>query len=192
MTFNRKASLQALLVLVAAIVATNPSPSQTQKQFANQGVAELGGTFSFQSITPVSNGFSGNNYTVVSFSPSFGYFVADGWEIGVDPFGVNVVSGGGSSFSQLNIFFNGAYNFRTENAGYPFIEGLIGYTSEEDGAKRHGASWGLRGGIKAPVAGQALVNVSGQYLQVTLDPEDALNRSGYNQFSVVAGLAIWL
>ena len=192
MTINRNTSLQALILLATALLLSQPSPAQGQKQFANQGVAELGGTFSFQSITPVGNGVSGNNYTVISFSPTFGYFVADGVEIGVDPFGVNVVSGSGSSFSQVNLFFNAAYNFKTENAGFPFIEGLIGYTEESDGSKTHGASWGFRGGIKAPVAGQALVNIAGQYMQVTLDPEDAVNRYGYNQFSVGAGLTIWL
>ena len=190
MTMNRNLSTTLFAVLCTALLATQFCFAQGQKQFATQGVTELGGDFTFVSVTPVVNGVSGNNVTVVSLNPTIGYFVSDNWEVGADPFGLTFISGGGGS--QVSLLFFGAYNFKTESAGFPFVEGLLGYTSESDGSSRNGLSWGVRGGIKAPIAGQALVNIAGEYLQVTLDPSNSTNRWGYNQFSIVTGLSIWL
>ncbi len=190
MTMNGNKSTYLSAVLCAALFATQLCFAQGGKEFATQGATELGGNVSFVSITPIANGFSGNNVTVFSLSPTIGYFVADNWEIGADPFGLTFISGGGGT--EVNMLFFGAYNFKTDHAGFPFIEGLLGYSSESDGATRNGLSWGVRGGIKAPIAGQALVNIAGEYLQITLDPPNAANRWGYNQFSLVTGLSIWL
>jgi hypothetical protein len=154
-------------------------------------VIPFAGSFSVQNITPVIDGQSGRGYMILSLSPFIGYFVSDGLELGVDPFGINIISGGGNSFSQVNVFLSTSYNFRTERAGYPFVEGLVGYSSVSDGSNSSGISWGLRGGVKVGVAGQALVNVAVQYFQYTSDPENTTRRYGSNQLGVVAGFTIW-
>jgi hypothetical protein len=42
------------------------------------------------------------------------------------------------------------------------------------------------------VAEHALLNISVQYLQNTMDPDGASNRYGSNQLALMMGFSIWL
>ena len=182
-------SSHTMMVLVFLVVACYcPSSSQGTKRFAMEGTTELGGSISFLSVTPVSNGRSGDSYTIFSFSPFIGYFITDGFELGVDPFAITTTSG---SITVVNVLVAPSYNFKTDGIAYPFVEGLLGYSSISDGSTSNGVSWGLRGGVKLAVVDQGLLNLGLQYLQITTNPSGASNRYGSNQFSFTAGFTIW-
>ena len=61
-------SLTVLLLVLFASV----SSAQGRNKFATQGSTELGGSISFQSLTPVSNGNTGDATTVFSLAPYVG------------------------------------------------------------------------------------------------------------------------
>ena len=84
-----------------------------------------------------------------------------------------------------------SYNFQTEGIAYPFIEALLGYTSQSDGSSRSGFSWGGRGGVKIAVTDKGLLNLAIEYVQITENPDGANNRYGQNQLSVAAGFTVW-
>lgn len=184
--------LCSALLVVAMLIPLGPvAIAQDGKKFAMKGSTELGGSISFQSITPVFNGTTEDATTIFSVAPFVGYFIADGFEIGVNPLGLTTISFRGSSDTQLMIFAAPSYNFKTEGITYPFIEALLGYTSQSNGSSRSGFSWGGRGGVKLAVTDKGLLNLGVQYVQITLNPSGATNRSGYDQLAISAGFTVW-
>ncbi len=183
-----------IIVLFAFLI---PCSSGAQEVgFGRKGVVELSGSVSFNSITPVSNDETGEASTLFSIAPQIGYFVTDGFEIGLSTGvallpGIAIVSpprGDGTTMTQL--FFTPAFNVITqESKVYPFIEGQIGYTSVSSGNESQtGFSYGARGGVKVPVVEHLIISTSAQYLVITLNPEQATRRSGYNYFSFGIGV----
>ncbi len=190
-TLFDRVSLPTSLIVVMLALPAQVSLAQETNRFALRGCTELGGSISFQSVTPVSNGNSGDATTVFSLSPFIGYFPADGFEIGVNPFGITSATHSGHTATQVMIFAAPSYNFKTEGIAYPFIEALIGYTSQTDGSTFSGFSWGGRAGVKLAVTGKGLLNLAIQYVQITLNPEGAVNRNGSNQLAISAGFTVW-
>ncbi|MBI4547697.1 MAG: hypothetical protein HY707_06950 [Ignavibacteriae bacterium] len=168
------------------------SIGQETENFAAKGVTELGGSISYQSVTPVYNGVTSDAITLFTISPFIGYFVTDGFELGVNPLGVTLASYGGGSTTQLMVLLAPSCNFITKGRAFPFIEGLIGYTSIGNGSERDGLSWGGRAGVKHAITNHGLLNLSVQYLLITTNPSGASNRYGSNNLSIAAGLTVWL
>ncbi len=181
-------------VLVVSLVLLNNSVSiaQDERTFALKGTSELGGSISLQNEVPVSNGKSGSAVTYFHFAPFIGIFVADGFEIGVNPFEISTASYSGSSATQFLVLLAPSYNFRTKGIAYPFVEALIGYASQSGNSSRSGFSWGGRGGVKLAVTDRGLLNFGIQYLEVTLNSSGATTRSGYNNVMISAGFTIWI
>jgi hypothetical protein len=166
--------------------------SQEESTFAQKGTLELGGSISFRSDTQVTAGQSEEAVTVFTIAPYIGYFVADGFEIGLNPLGYSSASFWGLSVTQIMVFVAPSYNFKTESIAYPFVEALLGYTSQSGaGTSLSGFSWGGRGGVKLAVADKGLLNVGVQYLKITLNPSGATDRNGSNQFSFSTGFTVW-
>ena len=157
------------VVLVMTFALAPQVSAHGDKPFASNGVTELGGNISFQSASGLST---------FSFTPSVGYFVGDGFELGLDPLGISTAWSGGSSSTQLTILAAPSYNFRTNGFAYPFIGALLGY-SHDSGGPNGGFTWGASGGVKLAVTSGTLIDLA---LQDT---------GGRNQFSISAGLSLW-
>jgi hypothetical protein len=67
------------LILALVLLIASGGVAQERKAFATKGVVEVGGSVSFSSITPVSGGESGSAVT-------------DGFELGVNPFGITSIN----------------------------------------------------------------------------------------------------
>lgn len=167
-----------------------------EKSFAQKGVVELGGSISFSSRKAVYQGSThGDAFTTLSVQPYIGYFVTDKFELGVNPLGITYMSQGSNNATQIGIFFAPSYNFITTSGNlFPFIEGLVGYTSQTSTGSTDlsGFSYGGRTGIKVPVGSSALLNISVQYLMITLNRSGATERNGENDLAIAAGFAVWL
>jgi hypothetical protein len=168
----RSIKLFRCCLLIVALVMTFALAPQVSahvgKSFASKGATELGGNISFQSVSGLS---------IFSFTPSVGYFVGDGFELGLDPLGISTVWSGGSASTQLTILAAPSYNFVTNGFVYPFIGALLGYTHDSGGSKG-GFTWGGSGGVKFAVTSGALIDL-------------ALQDTGSNHFSISAGLSLW-
>jgi hypothetical protein len=167
------------------------------KPFATKGVVELAGNVSFSSFTPVSHGNTGDATSFFVLAPQIGYFLSDGVEIGLTT-GISLLPGltvisptGGESTTITQFFFSPAYNVITKNKSlYPFIEANLGYTSESAGNNSDaGFSYGGRAGVKIVAVDNFLVSLAAQYLVITLNPEGATERYGFNYFSVSVGVS---
>ncbi len=163
------------------------------QNFAKKGCFEVGGSIGFTSNTPVIGGDTKDATTTFSFSSFTGYFITDGFEIGFAPLNYSVTSPPeGDNTTQLTVLLAPAYNFDMKTNIYPFIEGLVGYTSISSGdVTLDGISYGVRGGIKIVLGKNALVNAGVQYMNYTYKPEDADERTGTNQLMINAGLAVY-
>jgi hypothetical protein len=171
------------------------------QNFAKMGTVELGGTLGFNSTTQVSNGEAADeSSTTIFFNPYFGYFFINSLEVGIIPT-FSSSSFGDQSQNNFGVLLAPAYNFDLGNCWYPFIEGRVGYntSSLDDGDDQtedpsfSGLAWGFRGGVKAQVGNNALVNVGVFYNNVTMNPENwEGDRNGQNVFGIEAGVAIFL
>lgn len=192
-------------LLFVCTVCIDLLPAQEAKKFASKGTFEFGGGLSFQSITRVSSlGTSDPTYILV-VSPIAGYFLTDGFELGLRPLSVTFVSypSGNITIKDRSIqtsysaMLAPAYNFSTGGIMYPFIEGLFGYAwatfqspQFEDTGRQ--LSWGGRAGIKLSVAGNALLNFGLQYLQTSQNPGEYQSRVGSNEITFTVGFSVWL
>jgi hypothetical protein len=178
--------------------------------FATRGVVELGGSISYASFVPVTNGQTGNQTSILSFAPQVAFFVTDGFEIGFSP-GVSFVlfppgitslssSGSGSSSNTstaVQLWLTLAYNFQTGGRTvFPFIEAQAGYTTSNDwifgNNEATGFSYGFKGGIKVVAVEHLLINVAAQYNLITLSPAGANERSGFNYLTIGVGVSGYL
>ena len=182
--------------LFAAIIMIQLTIYSQDKKFAQKGVVELGGSVSFSSRVAVYNGSTqGDAFTTFSLQPYIGYFVTDKFELGMNPLGITYMSQGSSNATQIGIFVAPAYNFITTSGNlFPFIEGLIGYSSQTStgSTDRSGFSYGGRTGIKVSVGSSALLNISVQYLMITLNRSGASDRNGENDLAIAAGFTVWM
>jgi hypothetical protein len=176
--------------LLAGLIFTSLATAQ-ERDFGKAGTTEIAGGISFSSITPVSNGETGDATTIFSFGPEIGYFVTDGFEIGLNP-GVTLLPGmsiitptSGNGTTVFQFFGYPAYNFRLEGSTvHPFIQVPLGYASMSSGDNtQSGFSWGVKAGLKVVAASHFLVTFYGEYLLLTLEPEQVTERYGFNYLS---------
>ncbi len=191
METNSKSLLVISILIFTIIVLNSPFISAQDKKFAEKGVVELGGNISFQSFTPVSNGNTGTATTIFTLAPFIGIFVADGFEIGLNPLGITSLGFSGGSITQIRIFVAPSYNFKTNGTAHPFIEALLGYTAQSNGTSASGFSYGGRGGVKIEVTEKGLLNLGIQYLLITLNRSGEPERTGTNELSISAGFTVW-
>lgn len=196
-----------LLVGVALFLMTCQSSLVAQESgFAMKGVAELGGTVSYASLSAVSNGYTGNATTIFTFAPQVGYFVSDGFELGFSPgvsfilfpSGVTSISGSGSNSSTLvQLWLTAGYNFQTTGKKvFPFLEFQLGYTSADNwifsSGTASGLSYGFKGGAKFIAVEHVLINAAVQYDVLTLNRSGATQRSGFNYLTIGVGVGTYL
>ncbi|HUI09694.1 MAG TPA: hypothetical protein VL221_05150 [Bacteroidota bacterium] len=184
-----------LAVLLCAASASAQAPPR--KRFASPGTVELGGSAAFTAVQPVAGGNTGSWVYDLSFMPYAGYFVMEGFELGINPAGVSVTTSGDTSTVRLRFLVAPSYNFHTPTMVTPFVEGLAGFTSSSlirsgSTTSVSGFTFGGRFGIKAAVTERGLLTIGVQYLRVTLNAPGAGSRSGSNELAVAAGWSVWL
>jgi hypothetical protein len=182
-----------LMVFAALVLITSTSFSQNNK-FAKKDQWEIGGTISFTSITPVNDGETGKATSIFRLAPYVGYFVIEGYEMGL-LLDFTTIGYGGSSSTDYSVYFVPSYNFKTNSIAYPYIQGQIGYTGFSSGSGSSDASglaWGIEGGVKLNFVGSGLMKLGINYNQRTLNASSSTSRNGFNTVSVVLGLGIFL
>lgn len=162
------------------------------KKYATAGVLELGGSASFEQRTAVVAGTTASTSDMtINAAPYIGYFVTDGLVLGLRPLGVGYHKPGtGSAIISVNTFFAPGYNFDMQSNMYPFVEGLVGYTSMSIPDVK-GISYGGDLGVKMMLPNRGLLNFSVQYLMITLNASGAATRSGENVLSAGFGYSVW-
>jgi hypothetical protein len=188
------------IVLIGLLSCGRGECNAQEKGFATKGVTEFSGSVAFSSFTPVSNGTTGDATTLFSFGPKIGYFPFDEFELGFDP-GVSLLPGisvetpaQGNSTVMLQLFAFVGYNFNLEGSKvHPFLEVPFGYTSMDTGNSTDtGFSWGVKGGVKIEIVGHVLLGIYGEYLVITLNPRNSIDRNGFNFLSFGIGVGAFL
>lgn len=192
LTRSCRSSLVVLGLLLGLLVAGPAASQEERPQFGLRGQVELGGSASFQSYTPVSNGKTGSATSFITINPYVGVFVIDGLEVGVNPLGLTIMTAGGGDAMGLMALGSIAYHPPSTRFAHPFIEGLAGYSLQTNGSTTSGFTWGGRAGAKLSITDNGLLNLGVQYLQVTLNRKGATERNGSNQLSVTLGFSVWL
>lgn len=188
--------IKVLLIFVILLLIATSSNAQTKQKFAKENTWEVGGSVSFTYTQYVSNGnTSSNGVNIFKLYPYVGYFVTDGFEIGIIP-AVELISyGGGTTSNSFAIYAAPSYNFFTKSLAYPYIQGAFGYNSVSYGgssSSQSGIAWAIEGGVKINVGGNSLLKVGFDYGQKTLNKSGSSSgRSGLNTFSFVAGFNVF-
>ena len=195
------ASSLILIPLFLLMLTTLPADAQ-EKGFALRGQVEIAGSVSYASITTVSNGNTGDATSIFSFGPQIAYFLTDGFAIGFNP-GITLLPGisiltppQGDNTTLTQLFFYPGYNIRIEGSrAVPFVEVPLGFTSMSSGSNTSsGFSWGVKAGVKIVATGHLLLTLYGEYLAVTLDPQNtspystSSGRNGFNYLSFGVGV----
>jgi len=190
-------SLAILTFAALSFFTISSSGIAQDRQFAAKGVTEISGTVSYSSFTSVSRGETGDAISIFTLAPQIGYFITDGFELSLGT-GVSLIPGfsvispeDGESTSLLQLFLAPSYNIKTNDAKlYPFLEAQLGYTSLSSGDDTNsGFSYGGRAGLKIAVVEHFLVNLSVQYLLITLNESGATERNGFNYLTVGVGIS---
>jgi hypothetical protein len=190
-------SLLGFAILAGWILAVLAAPASGQETFfGKKGTVEIAGGISFSSLTPVTNGHTGDATTLFSLGPEIGYFVVDGFEIGFNP-GISLLPGisvitpsEGEGTTILQLFAYPAYNLHIEGSQVtPFLQVPFGYTSMSSGnVTQSGFSWGIKGGIKVAATSHLLLTFYGQYFSMDFSSEQATERSGFNVLAFGIGV----
>lgn len=192
------AKVLQIVSIVALLFFLSSATIAQEKQFATKGTTELAGTVSYSNFTMVSNGeTSENDLSIFTLAPQIGYFITDGFELGLGT-GISLMPGysvlspnQGESTNFFQAFLAPSYNLRIENKSlFPFLEGQLGYTSMSSGNNSEsGFSYGGRIGLKVVAANNFLITFSAQYLLITLNREGAEKRNGINYLTIGAGVS---
>jgi hypothetical protein len=184
---------QAQTALATSNSNTTQSTSSNPKVFASAGCVELGGGFSFnsESVSSPNGGGTSPTTSLILFAPYVGVFPVKGFEIGLNPFSIESASyGPGSSTTALLFILAPSYNFNTHSIAYPFIEGNIGYNSNNrTNATESGVCYGVRGGVKLAIASHALLNIAVQYLEQTYS-SNGISEGTINNLVVGIGFTV--
>lgn len=130
--------------------------------------------------------------------------MADNLELGLNPLelvavlneasGLTTQSSGGDSHTMMGFWAFGAYHFATGGKTRPYLQALIGYTSESatgsDGVG--GLSYGFAGGAKFQISGGLLLNAGLSYKFYTYTPSGASSRYGQNILAIGLGISGFL
>jgi hypothetical protein len=190
-------SLTILTLVALSLITISSSGNAQDRQFATKGVTEITGTLSYSSFTTVSHGETGDAISLFTIAPQIGYFVTDGFELGLGT-GVALIPGfsiispeDGESTNLLQLFLAPSYNIKTNDAKlYPFVEAQLGYTSLSSGDETDsGFSYGGRAGLKIVAVEHFLISLSAQYLLITLNASGDTERNGFNYLMVGVGVS---
>jgi len=190
-------ALAPSIAMIALIACATVSSFAQDTSFATAGTCEAGGTVSVSNYTAVSNGETGDGVTIFTFAPKIGYFVANGFELSLGT-GVALLPGvssispeNGESLTLTQLFAAPSYHFKTSGGRtFPFIEGMVGYTSVSSGGDDvSGLSYGAKGGVKLVIVDHVLLSLSGEYIWITLNPEGADERNGFNYLNFGVGIS---
>jgi len=186
-----------ILLALSAGAAGASAQQQPHKRFGAPGTVELGGSGTFTAVQPVAGGNTGSWVYDLSFMPYAGYFLAEGFELGINPAGVSVTTVGDTSTVRLRVLLAPSYNFHTPTMITPFVEGLAGLTTSSlihggSTTSVSGFTFGGRLGIKTAVTERGLLTIGVQYLRITLNASGAASRSGSNELAIAAGYTVWL
>ena len=193
MSYLKNHTTIGILTLLLVLSSFSFSPVNGQeKKFTMKGSKEFGGNISYQRMTPVIAGSTAGGISIFSFTPYVGVFIHDGWELGVNPVEIITIKQSGNTTTQVLVFAAPSYNFIIGDKFFPFIEAQIGYSYKTNNEySENGFSWGGRIGIKLALVKRGLLNLSLQYLRVTLNPDDVSDRNGFNQILASAGWTMW-
>jgi len=189
--------VNVFLVLLLFLLISINVYSQAAHNFAKQNTWEIGGSVSFSYSENVSNGKSNDNgLNVFKLYPYVGYFVTDGFEIGIMPAIELRNYSGGTTSNSFAIYAAPSYNFYTKSLAYPYIQGAFGYNRISYGGNSStysGIAWTLEGGMKINIAGNSLLKIGLDYGQKTLNGNNSSgDRDGVNTLSFVAGFNVFL
>lgn len=201
-----------LFILISFMLVTQLS---AQKKYAKSGVVELGGSISYNGFTMVQNGETAEeSQSVFSIMPYLGYFVGDGFELGFMP-GVNIINlgDGVGTVTNLMLFLAPSYNFNMNSNVYPYIEGLVGYSSlslslDSDPTGQVGSgdldagglSYGGRAGVKIGIGKTGLLQLGVSYTMLNFTPKEDADRgipeqdkrTGLNWLAITAGFTVYI
>lgn len=173
---------------------SHPSVSNTSisnKSLTTKGVVELGGDISYISQTAAGNSSSIN---VFSFSPTFGFILANGFELSLITGISSSGRGGGQTLTDFNFFIAPTFNISAGKA-YPFFQFLFGYNSIGLGTVNiSGVGVGGCGGVKVQVGENAAIIFGLRYLNQTYKQANSNNATsvGINTLSLEIGGRIFI
>lgn len=166
------------LLLLTFITATDMS-SQTKNIFAVKDSWEVGGSFSFSKVRK-------------EFAPYAGYFITDGFELGVIPAVEFINEKNEEDKISYSIFIASAYNGNWESEAYPFIQGAIGYYNLSGERDESGLTMEIEAGLKTNVlGGNTLLKVAADYNHKFVFRLFSSSEEWEGTFGFVAGLSIF-
>jgi hypothetical protein len=166
-----------------------PFPNLSAQKFTQKNTWEIGGRINFTNTTNVNNGEpTGNALTDFSLNIPIYYFVIDGLSLGFIP-GFEFIREHGGEKYLLALLAGLAYNFKTNSAAYPYLEGRFGYNTSSGPS---GIIWIISGGLKVQVGGNALLGIGLAYEQSTFSSSgNDGGRNGTNRWGVDVGFSIF-
>ena len=190
---RKSIAISAISAIMLLPLIVSDLSSQVKQNFAKRNTWETGGSISYSNLSPVFDGESHDGIGTFTFAPYGGYFITDGFEIGLIP-SVEYITYNDDDATTFSVYLAPAYNFYTKSIVYPYLQGAIGYNSVAGSGfeTRSGVAWKLEGGVKINAFGNSLLKLGIDYGQQTLETSSSTgDRDGYNSVNVVLGFNVF-
>ena len=164
-------------LLLLTVITVSDISSQTNYNFAQKNTWAIGGSFSIS-----------KNYK--EFATYGGYYITDGFELGVIP-AVEFLKDKDNSITAYAIYAAPSFNFNTESNVYPYIQPEIGYYNIS-GPEYSGLTLGIEGGVKANIFGDGMLKLAVDLNKKYFWRFFTSNKEDWEEtISFVAGLSIF-
>ena len=106
---------------ITGVIFEPKASAQSLNGFAAKGTVEFGGNISYQHTSVITQGaeFPTQTNSVFSFFPYAGYFLADGFEIGLNPLGIQTYRDSQDKVTNVTVLLAPSYNFDTGEKFFP-------------------------------------------------------------------------
>lgn len=135
-------------LLLLTVISVSDLSSQANNNFAGKKNWEIGGSFGIS-----------KNYK--EFALYGGYFISDGFELGVIP-AVEFLKDDNKSMTTYAIYVAPSFHITTESTIFPYFQPAIGYYNISYGgrAESSGLTMDLEGGVKANILGNSMLKLA--------------------------------
>jgi hypothetical protein len=195
-TFNsyQGGSMKRLVVLTTIMLLVLAATAMAANSPIDKGSVILGGSASFSSMSGDLYKVGDNSTTLILLSPSVGYFVSPGLELGAKIVFSSISIGGSSASSftfgpEVGYYFGSGTRAEVKGSVYPYLKGFFLLNSSE-GDKM--TTFGGKGGINYMLSNAVALDAGASFQSDSYKPDGATSSVSGSVMTIGVGVTAFI